>query len=226
MEKNINKLNNEDEADKNSRRRNDSAEAASDVAGGSSCIGLYEAAAPIINRNTYQILLYGQLHLFFAQGACGLPGVHDVVLVRTWSRVQAPEKGEQGGNHRTGQVANNAIAELQRIEGELARIKESDQADKVAGEATQIVTRLETLGKELKVRGFTALLMTHAQLVLGLFECTDLWRPQITVIEDEGQQIELPENEDEKKLFTKLKAEGYAHSFTLMSVGETTLEPT
>lgn len=80
----------------------------------------------------------------------------------------------------SGQVANNAIAELQRIEGELARIKESDQADKVAGEATQIVTRLETLGKELK----------------------------ITVIEDEGQQIELPENEDEKKLFTKLKAEG------------------
>jgi hypothetical protein len=45
------------------------------------------------------------------------------------------------------------------------------------------------------------------------------------VIEDEGQQIELPENEDEKKLFTKLKAEGYAHSFTLMSVRETTLEP-
>ena len=36
---------------------------------------------------------------------------------------------------------------------------------------------------------------------------------QITVIEDEGQQIELPENEDEKKLFTKLKAEGYAHSY-------------
>ncbi len=33
------------------------------------------------------------------------------------------------------------------------------------------------------------------------------------MIEDEGQQIELPENEDEKKLFTKLKAEGYAHSY-------------
>lgn len=100
------------------------------------------------------------LFLFVLKVVVGCVVLNDVVLVRTWSRVQAPESGEQGGNHSTDQATSNAIAELQRIEGELARIKESDQADKVAAEATQVVTRLETLGKELKVRRVTALFMT------------------------------------------------------------------
>ena len=138
-------------------------EAASDVAGCSSGAGLHEASALITNRNACPILLYGQipLYIFFCllQVVVGCVVLNDVVLVRTWSRVQAPESGEQGGNHSTDQATTSAIAELQRIEGELARIKESDQADKVAAEATQIVTRLETLGKELKVRRVTALFM-------------------------------------------------------------------